>query len=79
MVNVHTVAPVEMKHIMDYKVFKDAGKNSPVPYGFKNIQVHLVYDIEDDGSHFKRLVADSHLTDIPTDNVYSGVVLLCSF
>ena len=70
---------LEMKHIMDYKVFKDAGKGTPVPDGFKNTRAHLVCDIKHDGRHCARLVADGHLTDIPTESVYSGVVSLRAF
>jgi Reverse transcriptase (RNA-dependent DNA polymerase) len=38
-----------------------------------------VYDIKHDGRHKARLVADGHLTDIPLDSVYSGVVSLRGF
>ena len=58
-----------------YKVFKDVGKGTAVPEGYKNIQIHFV----NDGRHCARLVAGGHLTDIPVDSVYSGVISLCGF
>jgi Reverse transcriptase (RNA-dependent DNA polymerase) len=45
----------------------------------KRIRVHIVYDVKHDGRHKARLVADGHLTDIPLDSVYSGVVSLRGF
>ena len=70
---------LEMEHMMSYQVFKDCGSGAPVPEGYKNICVHLVYDVKHDGRHRARLVADGHLTDIPVDSVYSGVVSLRGF
>ena len=64
---------------MEYKVFKDIGLASEVPQEYKNIWVHFVYDVKHDGRHRARLVADGHLTDIPVDSVYSGVVSLRGF
>lgn len=59
--------------------FKDIGKFSPVPEGYKNIRVHMMYDVKHDGRHQARLVANGQLTDIPIDSVYSGVVSLHGF
>ena len=56
--------------------FKDQGKRLDIPKGYKKIRVHLIYDVKHDGRHKARLVADGHLTDIPVDRVYSGVVTL---
>ena len=70
---------LEMEHMRGYKVFKDIGKFSAVPDGFKNIRVHMVYDVKHDGRHRARLVANGQLTDIPIDSVYSGVVSLRGF
>ena len=58
----------------EFSVFKDIGKGAKVPDGFKNICVHMVYDVKHDGRHYARFVAGGHLTDIPSDSVYSGVV-----
>ena len=43
---------------------------------YKKIRVHLVYDVNHDGCHKARLVANRHLTDIPVECFYSGVVSL---
>ena len=50
--------------------------NTPVPDGYKKIKVHLIYNVKHDGRHRARLVADGHLTELPTESVYSGVVSL---
>jgi hypothetical protein len=69
---------LELKQIDDYKCFIDKGHKSTtrIPEGYKRIRVHLVYDCKHDGRHKARLVADGHLTDIPLESVYSGVVSL---
>ena len=59
-----------------FNVFIYQGLDAPIPKGYKKICVHLVYDAKHDGRHKARLVADGHLTDIPIDSVYSGVVSL---
>ena len=55
----------------------DLGKDSSAPVGYKNIRVNLVYDVNHEGCHKAGLVADGHLTDIPAERVYLGVVSLC--
>jgi Reverse transcriptase (RNA-dependent DNA polymerase) len=67
---------LEMTQLDEYDCFQDKGAGSEVPSGFKKIRVHLIYDIKHDGRHKARLVADGHLTDIPIDSMYSGVVTL---
>ena len=67
---------LEMSQLDEYNVFEDRGKNIPIPSDYKKIRVHLVFDVKHDGRHKARLVADGHLTDIPLDSVYSGVVSL---
>jgi len=52
------------------------GKGTRPPDGYHKICVHLVFDVKHDGRHKSRLVADGHLTEIPLDSVYSGVVSL---
>jgi hypothetical protein len=61
---------LEMVQLDDYNCFHDQGK------GFKKIRVHLIYDVKHNGRHKARLVTDGHLTNIPVDSVYSGVVTL---
>ena len=67
---------LEMQQLMDYQTFIDKGLYSQtgIPRGFKKIRVHLVYAVKHDGRHKARLVADGHLTDIPLNSVYAGVV-----
>ena len=69
---------LELQQLMDYHTFQDLGdtKKVRIPEGHKKIGVHLVYAIKHDGRHKARLVANGHLTDIPLDRVYSGVVSL---
>ena len=65
---------MELDQQDEYSTFKDVGDTPPK--GYKKIRVHLVFDVKHDGRHKARLVADGHLTDIPLDSVYSGVVSL---
>jgi hypothetical protein len=72
---------LELQQINEYGAFTDLGhhtKTAP-PDGYKKIRVHLVFDVKHDGRHKARLVADGHLTDVPDDSVYSGVVSLRGF
>ena len=65
-----------MKQLDDYHMFNDLGLHAKVPEGFKKIKLHLIFDMKHDGMHKARLVADGHLTDIPVESVYLGVVSL---
>ena len=65
-----------MSQLDEYSVFIDLGKGGKPPDGYKKIKVHLVFDVKHDGMHKVRCVADGHLTDIPVDSVYSGVISL---
>jgi hypothetical protein len=69
---------LELAQIDSYNAFRDIGhkKDVSAPDGYKKIRVHLVFDVKHDGRHKSRLVADGHLTDVPLDSVYSGVVSL---
>ena len=60
----------------EYNVFKNIGNRVKVSEGYKNIRVHMIYDVKHDGRHRTRFVADGHLTNITSDSVYSGVVSL---
>ncbi len=64
-----------MKQLHDYETFLDYGIDIS-PEGYKKIRVHFIYDVKHDGRHKCRCVADGHLTDVPVDSVYSGVVSL---
>ena len=72
---------LELIQIDEYDTFIDKGHHTKVttPTGYKKIRVHLVFDVKHDGRHKARLVADGHLTDIPLESVYSGVVSLRGF
>ena len=67
---------LEMEQLFDYNTFRDIGlySETKIPTGFKRIRVHLVFAVKHDGRHKSRLVADGHLTDVPLDSVYAGVV-----
>jgi len=69
---------LEFSQLHEYKTFIDQGHVSvaKIPPGYKKIRVHLVFDVKHDGRHKVRCVADGHLTDVPIDSVYSGVVSL---
>lgn len=71
-------ATLEFDQLLDYKTFIDKGhiRVAIIPPGYKKIRVHLVFDVKHDGRHKVRCVADGHLTDVPIDSVYSGVVSL---
>jgi hypothetical protein len=69
---------LEMKQLAEYDTFDDLGKGCRLSEGYKRINVHFVYDVKHDGCHKARLVAGGHLTDVPIESVYSGVVSLQS-
>jgi hypothetical protein len=67
-----------MSQLAEYDTFRDLGHKdtAPPPTGYKKIRTHLVYDCKHDGRHKARMVADGHLTDIPLESIYSGVISL---
>jgi hypothetical protein len=69
---------LEMSQLAEYDTFRDLGHKdtAPPPTGYKKIRTHLVYDCKHDGRHKALMVADGHLTDIPLESVYSGVISL---
>ena len=67
---------IEMDQLDEYNTFKDYGHQGRPPTGYKKIRTHLIFDVKHDGRHKSRLVADGHLTAVPIDSVYSGVVSL---
>jgi hypothetical protein len=69
---------LEMSQLVEYDTFRDLGHKdtAPPPTGYKKIRTHLVYDCKHDGRHKAWMVADGHLTDIPLESMYSGVVSL---
>jgi hypothetical protein len=69
---------LEISQLHGYNTFEDLGHKSKVrpPEGYKKITLHLVYDVKHDGRKKSRIVAGGHLTETPTESVYSGVVSL---
>jgi hypothetical protein len=67
---------LELAQLEEYQCFLDHGLHAAIPRGYKKIRVHMVYAVKHDGRHKARLVAGGHLTDVPVDSVYSGVVSL---
>ena len=63
---------------MEYEIYKDLCHKSKAkpPNDFKNIRVHLVYDVKNDGRDKESLVADGHLTEVPLSKICSGVASL---
>jgi hypothetical protein len=63
----------EMRNVMPAFEFKDGDPTNLV--GYKEIKVHMVFDIKShDLSRKARLVAGGHLTDPPKESTYSSVV-----
>ena len=66
---------LEIQQLFDYDTFKDFGTRGS-PEGYQKIRCHFVYNVKHDGRHKARFVAGGHLTDVPLESVYSGVVSL---
>ena len=62
--------------IREYQVFKDTGKNGRPPAIYKPFDILTVYDVKHDGQHRACMVAARHLTEVPVESVYSGVISL---
>eukprot|EP00957_Ditylum_brightwellii_P185365 14114410-Ditylum_brightwellii.AAC.1 len=59
-----------------YKAFTSLGKGGRKPKDRVMIQVHLVYDVKQDGRCTARRVAGGHMTGPNIDTYYSSVVSL---
>jgi hypothetical protein len=68
----------EKDQLVEYETFDDRGHRSVAitPLGYKKITIHFVYAVKHDGRHKSKAVAGGHLTETPTESVYSGVVSL---
>src|SRR6478735_2529933 len=64
----------EINQLHQYETFKVIKKGEKVPYGYKAIPYHCIYDVKYDGRRKCRLVAGGHMTDPASDEVFSGVV-----
>jgi hypothetical protein len=69
---------LEIEQLQEYQTFRDLGSGVTGPVGYKKIRCHFVFAVKHDGRHKARLVAGGHLTDVPLESVYSGVVSLRS-
>jgi hypothetical protein len=71
----------ELNQLDEYKTFIHKGhqtKSKPPP-GYKKIRVHLIFDVKPNGRHKARILADGHLTNVPLESDFSGVVILRGF
>ena len=66
----------EIAQLKEYDTFIDHGKHGKAPAGFKKIMTFFIYAVKHDGRHKSRLVAGGHMTEVPIESVYSGVVSL---
>ena len=69
---------LKLKQLEEYSVFIDHGifHITTVPPGYQIIKVHLDFAVKHDGRHKARMVADGHLTQVPLNSVYAGVLSL---
>ncbi len=69
---------LERDQLDEYDTWIEKGVSFKPGPEYKRINVHFVFDVKHDGRHKSRLVAGGHMTDVPLDSVYSGVVSLRS-
>jgi len=69
-------AKLKFSQLFEYSTFDDKGhiRLHKPPEGYRRIRYHLIFAVKHDGRHKVRCVADGHLTAIPIDSVYSGVI-----
>ena len=69
---------LEHEKLRKYDVFIDKGRYhvSKVPQVYQKINVHTKLDVKHVERHHAQVVADGHLTEVPTESIYSGVVSL---
>ena len=65
---------MEIDQLHAHETFKVLEDHQKVPYGYKRIPYHCIYDVKFDGRRKCRLVAGGHMTDPPVDDIFSGVV-----
>eukprot|EP00957_Ditylum_brightwellii_P012348 932618-Ditylum_brightwellii.AAC.1 len=63
---------IEMDKTYKNKAFKSLDKGVRRPKDHVMIQVHIVYDVKQDGRHKTRLVARCHMTGSNTNTYYSN-------
>ena len=64
--------------LREYDIFIDKGRYhvSKLPRGYRKISVYTIFDVKHDGCHHAWVVAEGHLTEVPTASVHLGVVFL---
>jgi hypothetical protein len=72
---------LELTKIGDYNTFSDKGHHTKAnePSGYKKIRVNFVIDVKHDVRHKDMPLADSHLTQINVNLIYSSIVSLQGF
>src|SRR5687767_12885164 len=65
---------IEIDQLHAHETFIVLEEHQHVPYGYKRIPYHCIYDAKFDGRRKCRLVAGGHMTDPPTEDIFSGVV-----
>jgi hypothetical protein len=66
----------EIEALNNYDTIVDLGRGVYPSSDFTRIRCHMVYDLKHDGRHRSRPVVGGHLTQVPDDSTYSGVILL---
>ena len=64
----------EINQLHAHETFRTLKDDEPVPDGYKMIPYHCIYDVKFDGRRKCRLVANGHMTDPASEDVFSGVV-----
>ena len=67
---------MRFQHIRTIKYSKIKGKHAHLPEGYHHIRVDLVFSIKHNRKYKPHLVDYGHLTKVPLESVYSGVVSL---
>jgi hypothetical protein len=67
---------LEIALMSEYGVVSNKGKETTLPEEYIKIKCRMIHDVKHDGRHCARLVAGGHLTPIPFDSPYSGVLSL---
>ena len=65
---------IEIDQLHAHETFIVLEEHQNVPYGYKRIPYHCIYDAKFDGRQKCRLVAGGHMTDPPNEDIFSGVV-----
>jgi Reverse transcriptase (RNA-dependent DNA polymerase) len=64
----------ELDQLSEYATFQVVDDDRPMDTAYKKIPYQIIFDVKFDLRKKARLVAGGHMTDTPTDDIYSGVV-----